>query len=84
MDYSGMLWLYERLKMYLDVNCINLEFHKFYFKGKEYTQQQMINMMIERLEFSFREEYDDMDQEQYTYVHEVWEIWSIVSGAMWW
>ena len=84
LEISFRLWLYERLKMYLDRNCVNLEYHKFEFKGKEYTQQQMIDMMLERLEFSFKEDYNDYDPKQYAYVNEIEEIWTIVVGAMWW
>ena len=28
LDSVACAWLYEHLKMYLDVNCINLDFHK--------------------------------------------------------
>lgn len=29
LDYTFACWLYEHLKMYLDVNCVDLEFYKF-------------------------------------------------------
>lgn len=80
------LWLYERLKMYMDTagKVIDLNYHKFEFKGKEYTQRELINMMLERLEFWFKPGYNDMDDEQYTKVHEIGEIWALVLPAMWW
>ena len=84
MDYSWHLWLYERLKMYIECACVNLDFHKFKYKGEEYSQEQLINMMLERLEFSFSPKYNDFDNEQYNYVHEIEEIWAKVVGAMWW
>ena len=39
LDYSFYLWLYERTKMFLEVASIDLNCHKFDFKGKEYTQK---------------------------------------------
>lgn len=84
LDYSFRLWLYERLKKFIDVCCINLDYHKFEYQGKEYSQRQMIDMMLERLEFSFRPEYNDLDDEQFQYVNEIGQIWAIVLPAMWW
>lgn len=84
MDYSFHLWLYERLKMFLEVNCVNLEYHKFKYKGKEYTQKQMIDMMLERLEFSFSKKYNEFDEKQFKYVSEIEKIWAKVLPAMWW
>lgn len=86
LDYTFNLWFYERLKMFKECasKMIDLDFHKFEFGGKEYTQRQMIDMMIERLEFSFKPEYDNLDEEQYKYVTDVIKIFHKVYGAMWW
>jgi len=84
LNFSFYLWLYERLKRFVDVCNINLDYHKFEYNGVEYTQRQMIDMMLERLEFSFKPEYNDFDKEQYAYVSEVEKIWAVVLPAMWW
>ncbi len=84
LDYSFRLWLYERLKRYVEVACIDLNYHRFEYNGAEYTQGQLIDMMLDRLQFSFRKEYNDLDKEQYEYVSEVEKIWAIVMPAMWW
>lgn len=84
LNFSFYLWLYERLKRFVDVCCIDLDYHKFKYNGAEYTQRQMIDMMIERLEFSFKPEYNDFDEKQYAYVSEIEKIWAIVLPAMWW
>lgn len=84
LDFSFHLWLYERLKRYVEVCCVNLEYHKFSYHGEEYTQKQLIDMMLERLEFSFKPEYNDYDEKQFKYVSEIEEIWAIVFPAMWW
>lgn len=84
LNLTFYLWLYERLKRFVEVCCINLDFHKFEYNGAEYTQGQLIDMMIERLEFSFKKEYNDFDEKQYAYVSEIEKIWAIVLPAMWW
>lgn len=84
LDYSFYLWLYERLKRFIDVCCIDLDYHKFEYNGNEYTQRQLIDMMLERLEFSFKPEYNDLNEVQYNYVSEIEKIWAVVLPAMWW
>lgn len=84
LNYSFYLWLYERLKRFVDVCSIDLDYHKFKYNGNEYTQRQLINMMLERLEFSFKPEYNDFDEAQYSYVSEIEKIWAVVLPAMWW
>lgn len=83
LDYSFHLWLYERLKMFVKAP-INFEFHHFEYKGKTYTQKELIEMMLERLEFSFKEDYNRLNETQAAYVSEIEEIWAIVINAMWW
>lgn len=87
LDYVFYMWLYERLKMYIEYagEIVNLNFHKFDFKGKEYTQLELINMMIERLESYFKKE--DLfvsSEEEYEPIKEIGEIWALVLPAMWW
>lgn len=84
MDFSFYLWLYERLKRFVEIAPINLDYHKFEYNGKEYTQRQMIDMMLERLEFSFKPGHNEFDKKQYSYVSEIEKIWAIVLPAMWW
>ncbi len=53
LEYSFYIWLYEHINRYVDVCCVDLNFHKFMYNGKEYTQRELINEIIERLEFYF-------------------------------
>ena len=82
------LWLYERLRMFKDYNIIDLSYHKFNYNGNEYTQGQLIDMMLERLELYFSDKYDEfnpmLDDSLYERVHEIEKIWSVVIPAMWW
>ena len=87
LDHVFYMWLYERLKMYKEYagEIVDLNYHKFDFKEKEYTQLELINMMIERLESYFKKE--DLfvsSEEEYESVKEIGEIWALVLPAMWW
>lgn len=84
LDHSFYCWLYERLMMFLEVNNIDLEFHKFEYKGKEYTQKQLIDMMIVNLKFVLSKEFDEYNDEHMGIAKSISEIWSLVLPAMWW
>ena len=86
LQYSFYLWLYERLKMYLLTAGVNIDLnhHRFVYNETSYTQQQMIDMMLERLEFYFSDKYQSNDQEQWPYIEEIAKLWATVLPAMWW
>ena len=86
LDSAFYLWLYERLRMYMDVasEIVNLHYHTFIFKGHKFYQDELIQMMIERLQFYFSEEYNEYDADDFAYVKEIGEIWAVVLPAMWW
>ena len=79
-------WLYERLRMFVVVGgeVVDLNYHTFGFKGKSYTQLEMIEMILERIRFYFSDEYDDFNVDQMRYVEEIGELWAIILPAMWW
>ena len=83
---SFHLWLYERLKMFLEVCNFGLDDDNltFNFYDKRYTLRQMINMALERLEFSFSSEYDNSDLKQYSYVADIERIFEIIISCLWW
>ena len=68
--------------MYKEIGgeVVDLNFHKFMYNEKEYTQLQLIDMMLDRLKVYFVDEYDG----QPDYVDEIAKIWAIVLPAMWW
>ena len=79
-------WLYERLRMFVEIGgkTVDLTYHKFGFKGGSYTQLEMIEMILERIRFYFSDEYDDFNADQMRYVEEIGELWAIILPAMWW
>ena len=79
-------WLYERLKMYLEVNCVDLTYYKLEFEGNVYTQKELIDKMIYGCELVFSEEYSykRLSKEEEKAVGDVRWIWATVMPAMWW
>lgn len=85
--YSFLVWLREHLKVYMRdaKNRVDLEYHKYNYKGKEYTQLELINKLIELsdtclyiygdLEFS-----DGFDKHK----DEIFEISHLIFWDMWW
>lgn len=86
LDTAFYLWLYEHLRMYKEKasEIVDLHYHKFTYNDKEYYQDELIDLMIERLQFAFSSEYDEYDEDQWAYVHEIEKIWALILPAMWW
>ncbi len=85
LDSAFYCWLYERLKMYLDVNCVDLTYHKFEYEGEELTQQECIDRMIHGCEIYFKQQNDwNISEEDQKAINDIAKIWAIVLPAMWW
>jgi len=86
LDSAFYEWLYERLMMYKEIGgkIVNLDSGKFEYGGKIYSQAELIDEMLKRLEFNFSDKYNDWEEDQYKYVHEIEKMWAVVLPAMWW
>lgn len=82
MSLTFECWLYEHLMMYKESANINFDFHKFEYKGKTYTQGEMINKMIELLETSLKSSNSSLDEVDT--IREIAQMWAVVLPAMWW
>lgn len=80
-------WIYTRVKMYKEFasNAINLEYHRFTFKGESYTQLQMIDMILEKCEAVLKSEYiERSNEENIQNQRDICDIWKEILPAMWW
>lgn len=86
LDAAFYLWLYERIRMYVDCasGLINMDYHTIEFKGATYTQIEVINMILERVRFYFSPEYKDYVIEHTQQIKEITELWGLVLPMMWW
>lgn len=86
--YTMDLFLYERLMMYKEVNCVDLEFHKFKYKDEILTLKECIDRMIKGLELDLIiPEYDKKrmeDKEIMKAIDDVYPIYSLCRRALWW
>ena len=87
LNYSFILWLNERLKIYKEEasRTVDLNYHKFNWQGKEYTQLQMIDKLIELTDYLIEEErYFDWTDETDKVVKNMLEIFSLIFESLWW
>ncbi len=88
LDYTWHLWLYERLKMFKKyaIPMVDLTEKKIEYDGEMYSQLELIDKMLCRLEYALnpKYDYDDFDANEYKYVHEVEKIWAAACPYMWW
>ena len=83
LDWAFLFWLKERLPVYLKDagKFVNLDYHKFEYNGKTYTQREVIERMIHLLDMLPD---DDWQEEWDTHTNEILDLWKIVFPAMWW
>ncbi len=86
LDLFFYAWLYERLKMYLEVNCVDLTYHKFEFEGNVYTQAELIDQMIYGCELALLQDRTckRLTEEEEKAIENAPWIWATVMPAMWW
>lgn len=86
LDYTFYLWLYEHLMKYLEdaEKMVDLTWTKVDYNGKTYTQRELIDMMLERLKRRLSKEYDELNEDDYNYAHEIEKIWVVILPVMWW
>lgn len=84
LDYTFYEWLLEHLQVYLKdaSKYIDLEFNKEEYNGKEYTQEEAINRMIELCKLLTRDDSSFLYETEYS--DELIDLWKIWHRAMWW
>ena len=85
LDHAFACWLYERLKMYLEIDAVNLDFHKFDIDGETLTQNEVIKRILSLLEESFKNSEDASKyDESCDNIAEAARLWAIIINACWW
>ena len=82
------IWLYERLRYFLDVggSVINLEYYKFDIDGVKLTQKECIERMIKDCEIMIiKNDWLEEDVKEMNAAREdLFKIFNKVYWAMWW
>lgn len=84
LDGTFIRWLNEHLKVYLrDADkVVDLDYHKFNYKGKECTQKELIIYLIRITDDLIP--MDNWDEEYGDLCNEMLDIWKLIFPAMWW
>ena len=82
LDVSFIYWLKERLPVFLRdaSSVVDLNYRKFIYKDKEYTQEEIIKRMIELINLMG----DDYVFSDPAYIDELLDLWKLVFPRMWW
>lgn len=92
LDTTMYYLLYERVCMFLEKSSdiIDFTYYKFDYKGKEYTQEELMDILLDKLKTAVTYDFYDYGneskeyKERYTYISDIWEIWNILHEYMWW
>ena len=96
LDFTFYMWLYERLRAYVDIAGSFIDItsrYDFEYKVETYSQLELINILESKLEDIIKGEFDDaLAYECYEeecvakeeLIKEICEIWGILLPAMWW
>jgi len=84
MDVSFFLWLYERLRMYKEISPVDLTFHKFEHEGQELNLGECIDKIIENIQYSFKNDRYELDEEVARRETEAVDIFSKIIFYLWW
>jgi hypothetical protein len=90
LNYEFILWSNSRFKKYREqaVKMVDLEYYKFEYKDKIYTQLQVIDRIIELTDYIINNDYYEMmwsDIERLEAMkNEIFDLFKMSFGAMWW
>jgi enoyl reductase-like protein len=91
LDYELVKWLNEHLKVYLEdaSKMVDLTFHKYTYKKKKMTQEQVIKRLIEITGTLLgSEDSDYWDIVWYTNVeeltNEMYDLLKLIHFSLWW
>ena len=88
LDQTFVEWIYSHLMMYLEIGgkIINLEYHKFEFKGREYTQREAIEYICKACENFLLDKSFDYEKERQIIedMKGAIRLFAEIFPAMWW
>lgn len=87
LDGLSVRWLYCHLMMYKEKasEIVNLEYHKFEFQGKEYTQLEAIDFIIDSLKMYILTDLWSPDAEiAINKAKDAFALYGIILPSMWW
>jgi len=82
-DHSLVEWINKHFKVYYNISVANIDlgYLKFKYKGKEYTQEQIIIRIIEITD-RLLEIYFEYNKEEIKLVNEMYDLLKLVHWSM--
>ena len=87
LDYELIEWLNKNLKVFYENanEIIDLKYHKFKYKGKNYTQEKLIEKLIEITDYLKKDYYEVKEpQKIIDNVNEMFDILNLIFFTLWW
>lgn len=89
LDYELECWLYKHLLVYKKEarKIVDLEYHKFKYNDKEYTQLEVINRLIVILETLISEHFDialESGERANELKDEMYDLLKLIHWSLWW
>lgn len=90
LDYIFIEWINTRFKVYKKQTKVDLTYHKFKYKGKSYTQGELIDEIIRisdilvNEDFYFDTIFGSVPKEDGKLYDELLDMFSLVIRCMWW
>ena len=82
LDHTFFCWLYERLKMYNEVNFVNTKFHTIEYDGKTLTHQECMDKMLEYCEIIILNK--NVNDSFIALEEKVLDLWKLSYRLFWW
>jgi len=84
LDYTLILLIYPRLKMYNEINIIDTSFHKVEYEDKKYTYQECIDKILEGFEIYLTKNQLDLNKEEENKINDAVILLSKIWWLLWW
>ena len=87
LDRIFIEWIYTRVLMYKEYSIVDLNYHKFPYKGSEITQAEAIDKILElSKEILLMDDYYSIKNSEKTINNqrEICDLWKEILPAMWW
>ena len=73
---------YERLCMYRDVNCINMDYHQIQYNGKIKSYGAWLDILIEKFAACLSEAHFRVEEKEFA--NDRWLLFDALKGYLWW
>lgn len=83
LDYTIIALIYPRLKMYKEINGLE-SFCKFNYKGKEFTEEECIDIVLEGFKIRLLKEPQFMTEKEWIKYEDARMLFAMVMPALWW